>query len=300
MLEEFQCPDKGITRVSDCIAHCRMGERCMTLPTLAMVSQEREWAGVASTTQLLNGTMLEFLKLTKPYCIEPDSRAFMIQGTRHHQELESIAKELGLASEVALSGDRDIFDLVEVENGKIGMTDYKLWGSFKVAKALGISKTGQKPDPSGAVYASTSKWGVKGSPKMVNTFQIVPENADNWEAEYQQNRYRVKLEKLGVKLDWMQLQVTVRDGGLAVARGRGVERNIYRIPVKKLDNSDVENYFAYKNSNLMQALAQGHWDTICTQAETWEGNRCAEYCDVNKYCPQGQLVLKLNNKVGDE
>jgi len=266
-----------------------------------MVGQERVWQGIASTTQLINGTLQEFLKLTNDYAVDPDSRAFMIAGTQHHSGLEFIAKTLNLPSEVALSGDRDIFDLLEPEEDGYVLSDYKLWGSFKVAKALGMTKTGTKPDPSGAVYLSNSKYGSKGSPKMVNVFAIVPENIDNWEAEYQLNRYRVKLKALcGLELRRLQLQVTVRDGGLAVARSRGITRNIYRIPVKRLDDSDVLGYFAYKDANLMQALAQGHWDTPCTQSETWEGNRCAEYCDVVGFCPQGKLIQKLNKKEGVE
>ena len=146
MLEKFQCPDKETILVSDCLKKCRMAERCMTLPTLTLISQERDWNGIASTTQLLNGTMLEYLKLTKPYTVDPDSRAFMLQGTKHHRALETVAKELGMASEIPLSVDRDIFDLIEVEGNEIVLTDYKLWGSYRVAKALGVTKVGTKPN----------------------------------------------------------------------------------------------------------------------------------------------------------
>jgi len=146
MLEKFQCPDKETIPVSDCLRKCRMRKRCMTLPTLVLISQEREWNGVASTTQLLNGTMLEYLKLTKLYTVDPDSRAFMLEGNKHHKALETIAKELGMASEIPLSVDRDIFDLIEVEENQIILTDYKLWGSYRVAKALGVTKIGTKPD----------------------------------------------------------------------------------------------------------------------------------------------------------
>ncbi len=296
-LNNFICPDKGVIPVQECLEKCRLGKRCLTLPTLSLISQEREWAGIASTTQLLNGTMLEFLKLTKPYNIDPDSRTFMLSGTKHHKALEDAANELGVASEVALSVDRDIFDLIEVENGKIGMTDYKLWGSYRIAKALGMTKVGTKPDPSGAVYKTTSKWGKAGEPKMVSVFQAIAENADNWEAEYQQNRYRVMLKKLGITLDWMQLQVTVRDGGLAVARNRGLERNSYIIPIKFIPDETVESYFSYKNDCLMKALKEG-WTEPCTPQENWDGERCGRYCDVWEYCPLG--LEKHNKEQGED
>ncbi len=115
MLQWFKCPDSKVIGVKGCLIKCRMGERCLTLPTLTVLSTEREWNGVASTTQLLNGTMMEFLKLTQPYVVDPDSRAFMLAGSGHHAILEEAAGLLGLPAEIALSIDRDIFDLLEPE-----------------------------------------------------------------------------------------------------------------------------------------------------------------------------------------
>lgn len=302
MLEQFKCPDGQIIEVSACLAKCRMAERCVTLPTLALISQEREWNGTASTTQLLNGTMYEYLKLTKPYCVDPDSRAFMLQGTKHHKGLEEVAKELGLASEIPLSVDRDIFDLLENEEIELDgetvntfvLTDYKLWGSFKVAKALGMTKMGKKPDPSGELYKTTGRWGKAGTPKMIDYFGIVEENKDLWEAEYQLNRYRIKLADLGIHIYRMQLQVTVRDGGLLIAHNRGLNRNIYKIPVKKLPDEDVIGFFKYKNDNLQYALKYG-WSTPCTTPECWGDDvRCKRYCDVAKYCPKGSQLQGID------
>ncbi len=289
MLEGLYCPDGKPVLVDACLKKCRLEERCLTLPTIVSITQEREWSGVASTTQLLNGTMLEFLKLTQPYYVDPDGRAFMLQGSKHHAKLEEIAKDLGLAAEIPLSVDRDIFDLLEFEGKKLVLTDYKLWGSFKVAKTLGMEEVDKQPDPSGAVYKSTGKWGKAGSPKMIPVFRQVPSKADNWEAELQLNRYRVMLEHLGLTVHKMTLQVTVRDGGLFIAKDRGVVKNIYKIPVKKLDNDFVENYFKFKGACLKQALEEG-WGESCNNDECWDGIRCKSYCDVAKFCPKGQIA----------
>src|SRR4030042_1804166 len=105
-LKWFRCPDSEVISVEECLDECRIEERCLTLPTLAYISKEREWNGVPSTTQLINGTMLEFLKLTQPYLIDPDSRAFSLSGTLHHSDLQVIANELGLPAEIPLSVDR--------------------------------------------------------------------------------------------------------------------------------------------------------------------------------------------------
>ena len=291
MLKWFLCPDKEIIPVKDCLQHCRMDERCLTLPTLRLISIEREWSGKPSTTQLLNGTMLEFLKLTQPYVVDPDSRAFMLAGTKHHQALEAVAKELNLPSEIALSIDRDIFDLLEQdEDGGLVLSDYKNWGSFKVAKALGIVEVGKQPNPNGEVYKSSGKWGKAGDVKMVPVFQAMPQEADNWEAEYQLNHYRIMLEERGVQIKRMQLQVTVRDGGVAIASSRGITRNTYRIPIPKLDDDKVKEYFANKEKALLTALEQGSWSEPCNQAECWEDARCRRYCEVARYCPKGILL----------
>jgi len=290
MLEWFKCPDGKIIPVKDCLQECRMEERCLTLPTLLLISEEREWNGVASTTQLLNGTMLEFLKLTQPYVVDPDKRAFMLAGTKHHAGLEEFANKLGLPAEIALNIDRDIFDLLEPDNGGYTLTDYKLWGSFKVAKALGIVEVGKQPDPSGATYKTSGRWGKAGDAKLVPVFQQMPQEADNWEAELQLNRYRIMLEERGIKINRMQLQVTVRDGGLAIAHSRGLTRNTYRIPIKMLDDGKVLSYFDDKAAKLAKALEQGSWDEPCNERECWDGVRCRDYCEVARNCPKGILA----------
>lgn len=290
MLVWFKCIDGKTIDIKDCLVKCRLKERCLTLPTLKLLSEEREWNGVASTTQLLNGTIMEFLKLTQPYMVDPDKRAFMLAGTKHHQSLEVVAKELGLPAEIALNIDRDIFDLLEPnEDGSYTLTDYKNWGSYRVAKALGIIAVGKKPDPNGAVYKSSGKWGKAGSPKMVSVFQKLVKEADNWETELQLNHYRVMLDEKGIIVSRMQVQATVRDGGLAVAMSRGIDRNTYMIPIKKLPNTDVTTYFKTKADNLTKALKDGKWDDPCNDRECWSGARCKSYCDVSRNCPKGIL-----------
>jgi hypothetical protein len=296
VLKSFICPNGEQVEVAQCLEKCPWGNRCMTLPYLKAISKEREWKGIASTTQLLNGTMYEWLKLTRDYSVSPDSRTFMLAGTHHHQNMEQVAKELGLASEIALSVDRNIIDLVEVEDDQIILTDLKLWGSFKVAKALGITKVGKKPDPSGAIYLTTSKWGKAGDPKMVNIFMELPENIDNFEATYQLNRYRIMLQKLGVGINQMRLQVTVRDGGIAMATSRGVLKNSYLIPIKFLDNLEVESFFIMKADFLSIAMKDNKWVIPCNQQESWDGIKCARYCEVKQYCPKGALLNQLDSE----
>ena len=172
------------------------------------------------------------------------------------------------------------------------ITDYKLWGSFRVAKALGIEETGKEPHPT-EVYKTTSKYGKEGSPKMIPVFKQVPEKADNWEAELQLNRYRVMLEELGLTVHEMRLQITVRDGGLYIAHNRGVYKNIYKIPVRRVENYNVQAYFQYKSDQLGIALMDNEYDIPCNNQESWGGVRCREYCDVADFCPKGKLIKAI-------
>lgn len=290
MLEWFKCPDGELIPYKNCLVKCRMSERCETLPYLHLASSEREWTGEASTTQLINGTMYSFLKITRPYFIDPDSMAFAIHGTKSHEQLEIIAKQLGLTAELSLTHDgRNLVDLIEYEDGILTLTDTKTWGSFRVAKALGIVESGKRPDPSGNVYKRSGTWGKAGSPKMVTVFQKMPQQADNYEAELQLNRYRLMLESTGIHVDKMRVHVIVRDGGLSVAKTRGVERNTYLIPITRMDDNIVEAYFSGKANDLNKALEQGEWSIPCNNRECWDGVRCRDYCEVAMYCTKGLL-----------
>lgn len=293
MLEGFVCLDGTKVKLEACYRECRLGDRCQEEPDLHMVGAEREWKGLASTTQLLNGTMYSFLKLTKPYWVDPDKQAFMLQGTKHHKALEEVAKELGIAAEIPLSVDRDIFDLLVFQGKTLCLVDRKMWGSFKIAKALGIVEVGKKPDPSGECYKTSGRWGKAGSPKMVPVWDIDPGQADNWEAELQLNRYRVMLGELGLHVGAMYLRVLARDGGLYIAQNRGVFRNTYKISVRMLPDQEVKDYFFYKAECLRQTLAGAGWDSPCTDKESWDGKKCESFCDVWEYCSKGVLVHSL-------
>lgn len=220
--------------------------------------------------------MMEFLKITRDYAVDPQSRIASMHGTKIHGALQRYAEELHLPAELALSPDgRDVFDLLEWDEREKGwvLTDYKTWGSYKVAKSFGIKKitNGKKPE-----------------------FVIQPEEADTEEPELQLNHYRVMLERLGLKIVGMQLEILVRDGGIAVARSRGVDFNARLLPIKKLDDEVVNKYFEEKEFALLDALDKWNKDKTymprpCTMKESWEHRRCQGFCDVAEFCPIGMI-----------
>ncbi|GAH13352.1 unnamed protein product [marine sediment metagenome] len=124
---------------------------------------------------------------------------------------------------------------------------------------------------------------------MIAVFQTMAQEVDLFDTELQLNRYRVMLEERGLSISRMQVQITVRDGGLAVAHSRGIERNTYKIPIRRLDDSDVLGYFQSKHKDLLLALEESKCTSPCDERECWEGARCKGYCEVAMFCPKGIL-----------
>lgn len=300
------CPDGEHRLIEDCLKHCPREEgRCLSLPTLVAVYTDRVWSGTPSTTQCLNGTRMEYLKITEDYSVNPMSRAFALLGTRHHQYLESIAKKLNVLAEERLGENvSGMFDLLEPdENSDIEryiLTDYKTWGSFKVARAMGIVKAGKKPDPSGALYKSSGKWGKAGTPKMVDVFIEDPTKADLVNESLQLNKYRLDIETAGFPVSKMRIQATVRDGGTYIAESRGLFLPIYMIHVPLLRDNEVENYFDAKAGSLLYHLENKTLPTMCSFSENWEGRRCAGFCDVWPWCDAGIAAMKGKEQNADQ
>ncbi len=288
-LKWFICPDNEKIEVQDCLKQggCRMGERCATRSYLQLAGRERPWTGKPSTTQLIQGTMAAFLKLTKDYAVSPDSRAFMINGTKAHANLEDSSDELSLL-EQRFDGENTpetgISDVFEQEDGKSILADYKTSGSFKVAKALGFFV---EDEPTGEVFKSGKN---KGQPKMRKILKRLPEKEDRWEWEMQLNKYRIELEKRGYKVDALKIQCIARDGNTYIARSRGVFRNVYYFKIKILPDKEVIQYFKEKREALLLALKQGYWNDICTAEENWDGIKCASYCEVAEHCKYGKYL----------
>lgn len=270
-LTKFICPDGVAIEVTACFLKCRMGRRCLTLPTLkAIFLSERVWEGVPSTTQLMNGTMMEWLKITQPYAGKPQGRAYSLLGQEHHAHLATMPAPALQEFKLDQGNISGIFDLLEPDEenpGAFVLTDYKTYGSYRVQKCLGLVKN-----------KDTKQW------------EIHPEQIEMWDEEHQLNHYRVLLQDQGVRVTRMQIQVTVRDGGLQVANMRGVTEPIYLIEVKRLPDDEIKAYFANKRDKLLTYLAADEMPKEpCDDREAWEGRRCTDYCEVWMYCPRGKI-----------
>ena len=285
MLAGFICPDGEPVTLPDCMKKCRLGRRCLTKTTLeAIAVGEREWDGTPHVTQLLNGTMMEYLRITNDYYVDPQSRAFALLGSAHHKLLEddNMREDLQRMSEIYLTNGlvQGTLDLIEQENGEFVLTDYKTWGSYRVKRAKGLVKRGTRGDT----------W-----------FTIDPEHIDLRDAELQLNMYRVMAEeKYGIKINRMQIQVTSRDGGTRMAKSYGVMQNMELLDVPRLTDSYIKGFIEQRAKALLYYVNTGIYPPICSPEERWhdlksgKDRRCERYCEVAKFCPHGQQVLGVS------
>ena len=276
----FICPDNQKCEISGCLQSCRMEKRCLSLPTLRAISQQREWTGIPSTTQLLKGTREAWLEIVNDdLIINPQDRMFSLLGTKVHGTLErhidNMLSEERISDEVS-SGQMDCYDA-----NSMTLYDYKTAGSYKVMQALGIVMVDV---PTGEVYKTGEK---KGQPKTRKEPQNGQPDMREW--ELQLNDYRIKLESQGFAVKDMYIEAIVRDGGTIAARSRGIIQKAYLIPVRRMPDEEVKTYFKIKADALQSALATEVIPPPCTDEECWERRKCKAYCTAWEHCDIGLM-----------
>ena len=280
----FICPDGEEITFKRCLKECRMSERCMSVATLKMMSDQRPNDRPPSTTELLSGTCEAYLKRTEEYYVDPQDMAFAVMGTIHHLHLESQELDDNAIQEEKLEG-LDITGILDFyDKDTETLIDYKNTGSFKASKVLGMTHV-MMPDPSGARYKKSGAWGKKGAFKQVKVFHRDENKADFGDWLYQVNMYRYLLEKKGHKVKAMKLQMNVRDAGTHSAIARGVDKNIYFVNIPMVDNKEIVSYFTNKRDVLLEHLNTNTIPRRCNDEETWNGKKCEKYCEVRGLCP---------------
>jgi len=258
-----------------------------------MIAYDREWKGV-TPSMAGNGPRLEYLKKTKPYHIDPNDRVFAALGTGVHGKLSLFAYTDNILAEEPLSdeqttGTPDCIEVDEEQKGYYVLTDYKTWGSFKVAKALGIVKiTKDVPildDKDNPILLKSGP--NKGQPKTKkeHKFEKQADEVDMYETELQLNRYRILFEESDFPISRIQIQACIRDGGTYTAKGRGILNNKEIIPVRILTDPIVLNYYRILADDIGVADRTGYVRK-CNKWESWDGRRCDGYCDVKQYCDE--------------
>jgi len=284
-LKGFKYPDGEVVSLENVSRGMVDVERMgVSLPTLLLLSSDRDPDRKPSTTELISGTCEAYLKRVDDYYIYPEDNAFSLAGTLHHLKLEESAfiKER-LVSEVTLEclGVTGTIDLYDKETRTL--VDYKFSGSYKIAKCLGMQfKYSKHPTE---VYKRSGRWGKKGTPRRVKEFYIDKDTVDLEDWSWQVNFYRFLLESYGYPVEKMYVQATVRDGGLQIARERGLDKKIYMIDVPFINDEHLRDKFRSKRDDLLRALENGELPEECTDEERWGGTKCKSHCDVRDICP---------------
>jgi hypothetical protein len=290
----FICPNGEKIRHEECLTKCRQPiqvngfnvRRCGTLSQMSAMAQVRQWKGKPSTTQLILPTRIAYLRLTQDYFVSPEDLVFMFTGTKGHKKLEGADTKHSILEQFLEDEEMTgLSDNYEVEDGIHVLSDYKFWGSYAAARALGIVMVGKKPDPEGEVYKTSGYWGKAGTPKMIPIWGFNPDMADLKDEKLQLNRYRLFWQDATFPVDVLLLRIYIRDGGLEVAEKRGITNKLYTIPIKKLPDDEIRDYFHAKREKLLTALEKQGLPPICDKEERWDGRRCTRFCEVRDFCP---------------
>ena len=289
-LKGFKYPNGEKLSIEDVYkGNVDIGRIGVSIPTLLHMSSDRDPERKPSATELLSGTCESYLKRKEDYYIVPNDNAFSLAGTLHHLKLEDSSISLDrLCSEIQLES-RGITGIIDLYDKKTHtLIDYKFSGSYKVAKCLGIQWR-HTTHPT-EVYKRNSKWGKKGEPKRIKEFYIDENTIDMEDWSWQINFYRYLLESNLYPVDRMLLQVTVRDGGLQIARERGVDKNIYILDVPYINNDHLIDRYTKQRDALLKSLKLNELPSKCSTEETWGGKKCESYCDVRHVCPYNKGV----------
>lgn len=285
-----------------------MVKRCAPLPYLRLVSFDRKFRGV-TPSQSGNGPLMIGLKATVDYAIDPDNRAFAALGTTVHGRMAQEGLTFNVLSEEALSDEqtKGIADLLEEdENAAHGyiLTDYKTSGSFAVAKWLGIYVEKRDvpvlDDKGNQVLLKSGPNKGKVKTKQETTIKQDDQHVQKREIELQLNRYRIFFEKNGFQINEMRVYAIPRDGGTYIAKNRGVMKNGYFVPINRLSDDAVLDYYTNLQSEVDVFMKTGRV-RLCDAWENWNGNRCMNYCDVAEdckdICREDKLVWPGDNKI---
>lgn len=280
MLENFICPNGEITSVKDCFEHCQ--NRCLTMPTLIMASRTRKWDGKTfSVTQLLQPTLISYLKLTVPETMSPMNTLQAALGTSGHALLEGcmprgyVGEFRMIDSNGKITGQPDCIDLKTQT-----LYDYKFVAAFSLAKMLGKKREG---------YFYEIKRGAKKGQTEWRYRWIDGGKPDYHNYDWQLNMYRILLKQNNIDIKHMVIQATAKESERQLL-DLGLDRRSYLIDIPFYPDNDVLEKFNLAYDRLYDAVSTNTMPSPCD--DTWNGKRCESYCSVNEHCPYYQKGKK--------
>ena len=289
MLERYICPDGAECEIASCLQECRLKDklecgRCLSQRMLEAMSRQRDWSGIPTVTQLLNGTRAEFLKLTKGYAASPQNMVAAYFGSNCHANIEAVTDNDRFLCEQRLLDPTNTysgqFDCYDTQDGIL--YDTKTFGSFKAASVLGIKKV-REPlvDPVTGEIELTPRGRVKQRTEYVQGMR------QTRDVTLQLNSYRLMLEANGYPVKEMRLEIIVRDGGTWIAKDRGVKQNALLVRINRISDSWLQKFMLNKAHRLIYAVEHKKMPPPCRPIETWGGLKCKNFCNVSAFCQGG-------------
>lgn len=275
----FQCPNGDITPFKQCLQHC--DHRCMALPALVSAADQRPWRGKPSVTQLIKPTRQTYLEITNDYAVHPMGSIAAMIGTNSHKAFEEHQPN-GWLSEVRLEDDitSGQFDAYDCKN--MVLWDWKFFGAFRVAKALGYTPRWKKRIIARGKDKGKEKWEQVFEPGGVR---------DVMEIAVQLNYYRYLMEKHNLPVKKINVNMFIRGGIDATAKKYGITQAGYIVPINFISLHWVRTYMKAKYDALMRALDSGEIPAVCSKKERWDTSksypdrRCRDWCSVHEFCP---------------
>lgn len=277
----FRCPNGDAVKFNECLnGNC--GHRCMALPALNAVEKStHHWFGKPSVTTLLKPTRQTYLEIKENYFISPFGATASMIGTSMHAIMEQSVPQNWL-SEVRLSDDitSGAFDAYDMKTQTLW--DYKNFGAYVVAREIGMTSKWEKRVITRGKRKGQEEWKqtyAMGGVKHVH------------DVAWQMNYYRILMEKHGIPVKHMKVQVFVRGALDATAKRYGLTQTAYIIPINPISDHWVRLYFKTKYDRLMHALKHDEMPPVCKRTERWDTSksypdrRCRDYCSVNQFCP---------------
>ena len=109
---------------------------------------------------------------------------------------------------------------------------------------------------------------------------------DVLEISKQLSYYKILMEKVGLKVKNIQVQMLVRGGLDKTAKSYGLNKMSYVINLHGISKHWIRIYMKAKYDRLMKALKDYVLPPVCR--DRWNDLRCKDYCSVNEFCPYYQ------------
>lgn len=150
---------------------------------------------------------------------------------------------------------------------------------------------------SGQIDSLELRGGILSDWKVTSVWGFTGNKPAKPEFIQQMNLQRYLLFHNNIEVKELQIVAMLRDWQLSKAelsKGSYPRKPIVIQPIEVWDNEDTECFIAdriYRHEQAILDLPE------CSSEETWQGRRCASYCQVNSHCSQYQKMKQAQKEM---